>query len=55
MEIMGYAVLYETGDTGCFLGKFSNYHDANLLFDKIVKDLSQTIQNQNIQYTFFEM
>ena len=55
MEIMEYAVLYETGDTGCFLGKFSNYHEADLLFDKIVKDLSQTIQNQNIQDTFFEM
>lgn len=52
---MTYSVLYETGTSGCFLGQFEKYNDADLLFDKIVKDLSQTIEKQNIQDSFFEM
>ena len=52
---MTYSVLYETGTSGCFLGQFEKYSDADLLFDKIVKDLSQTIKNQSVQESFFEM
>ena len=52
---MTYSILYETGTSGCFLGQFEKYSDADLLFDKIVKDLSQTIDKQNIQDSFFEM
>lgn len=55
IDTIEYAVLYETSDTGCFLGKFRNYSEADLLFDKIVKDLSQTIKNQNIKDNFFKM
>lgn len=57
LEIDMYAILYETGESGAYLGAYSEFEDAENRFMKIADDLLESVKNHKSgDYdSFFEM